>query len=112
MFLKSQVIQNAITAPANGDAILLNAYNLQSATLLISLSGTATSFTAQFMASLDGINYVPVCGTKSTDGITSANSTSVMNEAWEFDVSAYTHFKCYITAVSGGNVTVTANLAQ
>lgn len=102
----SQVIQNKQTIVSVGDSVNLS----NTDTLVISVSGTSTSFSIIFQGSLNTTDYFSIAGTKLLDNITSSATTSTMGEAWEFDVSALTRFQASIVAIANGNVSVTANI--
>jgi hypothetical protein len=103
--IKSKILQDSQTVVSDGERIYIHDVD----TLVVSVSGTATAFTVQFLASLDGKNYFPVTGSKLSDFTAFSTTTSTKDEAWEFDVSALAYFKAKITSVTGGNVTVVAN---
>lgn len=106
--LHSKKIQDASTTTLTGNSISVH----DAESLVISISGTSTSFTLAFMGSLDGVNYFPVMGDKTSDYNTSSTTTSTLNEAWEFDVSALAKFRANITAIANGNVSVFANSSK
>jgi hypothetical protein len=102
----SQKLQNAQTTISTGDYINVTETDV----MVISISGTSTSFTILFQASLDGVNYFNISGTKLSDPTVFSTTTSTIGEAWEFDVSAITSVKTNLTAIGNGNITVVANI--
>lgn len=75
-------------------------------TVAISVHGTGT-FTLQFLASHDTVNYFPIKGYRSDDDTVGGTSCSVFDQGWEFDVSNYAAFKVNLSAISGTGAKVT-----
>ena len=100
-----KTIQNAQTIIGDGDYIITNTID----TLVLSISGTSTSFTINFTASLDGVNYGLFEGNKLGNSSILANTTSTIGELWEFDVSGVNYFKAKLTAIANGNITAIGN---
>ena len=74
--------------------------------LALSVHGSGT-FTLQFLASHDTVNYFPVEGTCSGAATTMASSTSTFDTGWEFDVTNFASFKVNLSALSGAGAKVT-----
>jgi len=103
-----QYIQNEQTIISTGEFI--NVSNAD--TLVISIFGTSTSFALLFQGSLDGINYFNISGIKLSNPMAFSTTTSVIGEAWEFDVSALGYYKANLNAISNGSITVIANVPR
>ena len=99
-------LHDAQTQISGGNTIIVDDVD----TLIIAISGSSTSFTLQFLASLldDGENYFPLSGNKMSDLSTFATSTTAVNEAWQFDVTGLSYFKANLSAIGNGTVTVLA----
>lgn len=107
MAIKYQkIFQNATTI--SNDCVDVNGAE----SLKIGIFGSSTSFTVQFMASLDGTNFNKIAGTCETDGTTMSYITSTLGEAWSFDVSAYVTFRCDIIAIADGYLTLVINTEE
>ena len=100
-----KTIQNAQTIISTGGYVVTNSIE----TLVIAISGTSTSFTINFLASIDGVNYFLYEGNKLGNSSILANTTSTIGEGWTFDTTAINYIMCSITAIGNGNVTVVAN---
>lgn len=99
-------LQDSATTVQNGRFANIN--NSDEAT--VSISGTSTSFTVKFQASLDGVTFFDVEGDKINNSTApSATSTSTLNEAWQFDTASLIYFRTPITAIGNGNITVIIN---
>jgi len=103
-----QYIQNASTSIGTGEFIPVK----NASTLIISISGTSTSFTLLFQGALDDGNYFNIAGLKLADQSTLASSTSLIGEAWQFDVSALSTFKANLSAILNGNITVFTSISR
>ena len=98
-------LHNAATVPGDGVIVVIPS---DASKLSVVVSGTSTSFTCKFMASHDGVVYIPISGSKSSDITAYATSTATIGEGWEFDVSIYNYFKAPLGPIANGNVTATA----
>lgn len=99
------IMHDAQTTVSEGKYIICN----NSTSLIISLGGTSTSFSCSFYGSLDDKTYFLYEGSKLGDSSILLNTTTTINEGFEFDVSGILYFKVKITAISNGNVTITGN---
>lgn len=98
-------LQDASTISGNGQEISV----FEAEAVVLGVTGTSTSFLLRFQESLDGINFFDIEGFKRSDSLTSATTTSNLNESWEFDVSASSKFRTKLETISNGNVTVLAH---
>ena len=77
--------------------------------LSIQITGTATTFTADFEASLDGILWCPIEGCKASNMAIFGTSINKSNEIVAFDVNTVGHFRCNIlTNNSADGITILA----
>lgn len=100
----SRKIHDAITAISTGIELGISGED----SLAIDITGTATSFTANFEGSInDKTTWEPIGMVNKAD-FTTGITTSTKNRIYETDVSLLTHFRVNVTAISGGNITVYA----
>ena len=78
--------------------------------LRIAIEGTATSSQVMFRGQLGGVN-APLLGIK-IDSIETANSTTGLDEVWEFDISNFDKIWFGLPTVSGGTVTITGRVSK
>lgn len=101
--IESATLQAAATAAAVGVAIDCSALSVVG----FQITGTSTSRTIQFDGSVDGSNYVAIQAVNAATAAV-ATSTTATGEIWQIDVAGLASFRANLTAVAGGNVTVTA----
>lgn len=94
-------LQPASTAIGAGNAFTVGGYR----TLTLEVSGTSSSRTVVFQGIGPSGTAIAIMGTKLTDGTTGSQTTGT-GELWRFDVTGLTSFQANLTAVSGGNVTI------
>ena len=95
------VMQNAITAPASGNALPTAGYGKA----VLDIAGTATSFTIQFMGQGPGGNWQPASAENRSTGIISTTATSP--GIYDIRCDGLQNIMANVTAISGGNLTVT-----
>ena len=80
--------------------------------ITIEISGTAVSGTTHFELKVtpDG-DYYPIAGIRPNDYFISAVSTGI-NEVWWFDIGAFYSFRCRVSDVSGGNITIKGKISK
>lgn len=100
-------LHTAQTIPSVGDRISTAAAD----TLIVAITGTSTSFTLQFQGSLDGTNFFNIEANKCSDSTVLATSTSVVGDAWEIDVTAWSSFRANLTAIGNGYISIVATTA-
>jgi len=105
------IFQNAITAPANGLEYVLD--NLEDNTeITVSITGTATARTVVFEAQGLVGGYVPINGFNENSAVLATQSTGTTDELWTLSIGGMSKFRCKVTAVSGGNLTVAGKVIQ
>ena len=105
------------TTPSDGNILLIEQrvgeqYTQDSDTIVIDISGTATVSTVVFEAKVisDG-NWHEIAGVRSND-YTLSSSSNKINEAWLLDIGQYHSFRCRISSVSGGYVTINSKVTN
>lgn len=105
------VFQDKITAPANGIEYEMD--NLQDETsITVTISGTATARTVIFEAKGLVGNYLPVCAFNESTMTMATQTTGVNDEMWTIDLTGKSRFRCRVSAVSGGNLSVAGKVIQ
>jgi len=98
-----QTLQNAVSTTANGTAIYMDGYDTFKIT---EISGTSTSRTIIFeICGIEDGTYSTIQGVKLSN-YTLATQTISNNEVWQIDGLKGLWFRCRISAITGGNVTV------
>lgn len=100
--VQNVTLQSVATAVGNGT--VLNIGGLK--TLTIEISGTSTSRTVVFEAASESGTYFPIYGTN-LQNQSFFTQTAGNNGVWRFDLTGLTTFRARISAVAGGDVTVT-----
>jgi len=78
--------------------------------LAVTVSGTSTSFTLGFEASINGIDFYPVMGVLSNDPeFNFVYQTTTKDTMYTFDVSMYKAFRTNLSAIANGYITVEVN---
>lgn len=99
-------LQNANTMTGNGVAVTINSETK----IGLQVFGTSTSCTLIAEVSLDGENWSTIGGINIKDqrSIVESIETSVsaINMALEYDVERWSTFRCRISSIDNGNVTV------
>ncbi|WP_338842034.1 hypothetical protein [Paenibacillus glucanolyticus] len=100
-------LQNAATAAGNGTPFAPEDGNY---TLTFEITGTSTSRTVLFELAGPSGQYMPVTTFSVTDptkfGPQTTGGNNTAPESWQVEVPAGYSFRCRISAVTGGNVTV------
>jgi len=110
--------QDRITSPSIGNELLVERLLPPFDTvddcdvITIEISGNATSGTTNFELKVtpDG-EYYPVAGIRPSDYFISSVSTSV-NEVWWFDIGAFYSFRCRVSEVTGGEITIKGKISK
>lgn len=98
----SVVFQNAITSGANGTIVSVGGFK----SLRIEIFGTATASAVLFMGIGESGVARPLQGVRMSD-FAVAISTTTIGEFWQFDITGLVSVQMQVTAVSGGNISVT-----
>ena len=80
-------------------------------TLTVEIYGSSSTRTIDFVSTLFSGNPIPLWGVKVSDG-TTANTTTGNNEAWQFDIQGLENVYFDLTAVDGGDVTITGRASR
>ena len=94
----THVFHNASTSTGNGTDYELNG---EWGTLLIGITGSATSRTLSFQARSLSTDYVGISGTNITTLTNSTGTSSTSSEYYEFDVQNIHSFRVNLSAISG-----------
>jgi hypothetical protein len=93
---------SAATSTGNGEVFYPN----KNDTLTIEITGTATSSTIIFEGQGGSDTWYAIQGVKLSD-FSMASQTTGKGELWQFDLSGIKAFRARISAISGGNISVT-----
>jgi hypothetical protein len=93
---------NSRTVAADGQEFTVGAYK----TLTVEISGTSTSRTVEFKGAGPSGTLFPIMGVRLSD-FSTATKTVGSGELWLFDITGLDKVIMDLTAVAGGNVTVT-----
>lgn len=105
---KFRVLHNESTEATDGQTIFVAGTDEAA----ITVSGTSTNFQLTFQVSIDGVIWVDTIAYKTADPTTSATSTNVMNEGWDFDVARWNYLRCTLDTIANGNVTVLCSIVD
>jgi hypothetical protein len=98
--------QDEATTTGNGEEMkIINGENLT-----LSITGTATSRTVIFEGKGEVGDYVAVRGFNVKTGVLENQTTGTTDEIWIFDVTGFKTFRARVSAISGGNLSVTGKL--
>ena len=100
------------TATATGEEYNIKFNYDNDLVMVVSIGGTATSRTLVFQAKDDNGNWVNVLGYNATDATSAITTTSIANEIWKLDLTGFAGFRVSITAIAGGNVSVTGKVVN
>lgn len=98
--------QNGVTATGDGSIITVGGNK----TLKVSIYGTATARTVNFYAINANSEKIALLGNNISTGNVASNTTGTSSETWKFDVTALNQIYVNISAISGGNLTITGTL--
>jgi len=98
-------VHNISTTVQTGKVVLVN----DCTDLCIQISGTSTSFTITFEASLDGVNFDTFEGYRIGDTTKTLITSTITKGLYEFDVTLIKAFRANLTAIANGNISVAAN---
>lgn len=98
----THTFHNAATQAANGNALTVGEYK----TLTVKITGTSSSRTITFYAKDPDGNLTALMGVRLSD-LATGTSTTGTGEYWQFDVTGVEAVVMDLTAVAGGNVSVT-----
>ena len=93
---------NAAIVAAQGTVLTVGGLK----TLVIEISGTSASRTIAFEGAGASGTYRAINGVRSAD-LAVATSTNTSGEIWQFDITGFVTVSMNLTAVAGGNVTIT-----
>ena len=102
--ISAATFHTAATVAANGTDFTVGAYK----TLTVEIYGTSTSRTVTFYGKSKSGTLRAISGVRLSD-FTVATSTTGTGEIWQFDVTGLESVTIGLTAVSGGNVTISGN---
>lgn len=97
------VVLDAVTSPGAA-TVSVRGFRI----LELEIYGTATSATVEFYGAGQSGNHLPRQAVRMSDFMT--GTSGGINEAWQIDVSTLTTVQVKLTAVTGGNVTVSGRL--
>lgn len=85
---------------------------LDSDSLAIEISGTATSGTTYFEIKVtpDG-EYYPIAGARTSDYEISTYTNGI-NEAWSFEIGPYYSIRCRVENIVGGYITIKSKISK
>jgi hypothetical protein len=108
--LKNHTFHDAVTTNGNGNDLAFGGNISANAILVISISGTSAARTITFKGlDLNG-NYVDILATNLVSAATATSTAGVNNEQWRVNVSGLVGFRCVLTNIAGGNLTVKGRL--
>jgi hypothetical protein len=100
--LDIHTFQDGVTTTGNGNVYTVKG---KGTVMTFQITGTSTSRTLVFEASVDGTNFVAVkCANLSI--LSLETQTTGSDEIWQYDLSGIHSFRVRIGAVAGGNITV------
>ena len=109
--------QNMTDGANDGNILLIEQqvgeqYTQDSDIIVIDISGTASNATTIFEAKVvsDG-DWREVGGVRIND-YTLATTTNNINEAWMFDIGQYHSFRCRVSSVADGYVTINSKVTN
>lgn len=101
------VLQNAATTTGNGNVFMVG----RNDQITIYITGTATSSTVVFEG-LDADGNVYSAPAFKMPDYTLASQTTGKNEAWVIDLSKWYSIRTRISAINGGNITITGKIVR
>jgi len=101
---------DAIVATGDGTTLKLNFDMSPEAVLVFAITGTATARTVDFKALDTNGKYTDLLCTNLKAGTTAVKSTATTDDVWKVAVAGLAGVQCVVSAVSGGNLTVTGKL--
>ena len=105
--IQTFLFQDAETTTGNGNILYITKGDI----VTLEVYGTATSGTVIFEGLMPSGTYYPVRGLRLSDYTVATQSVSV-GELWEIDASNFVAIRTRISAVSGGNITVTSRVVN
>jgi hypothetical protein len=102
------IFQDKATTIGNGNTYV-NSYDAE--TLQLEITGTATSFTVVFKEQTVSGNFYSTLVTNRQD-YSIVNQTSLKDSTWEVSIKGLVGFRVIITAISGGNLTVSGRVVN
>jgi hypothetical protein len=102
-------LHNQATQAGNGEEILISRQML---TANIDIDGTASSFTIVFEGkSSDNTDYRAIMAVNLST-FDMASTTSTLNTLWQVGLDGLVAFRCRLSTVSGGNVSVVVTITD
>lgn len=106
--VKPFIFHNAVVSTGQGNILTVGAFR----TLRISIYGTATARTVQFYEKITNGNLVPLMGYNISTSDLASSTSKVISETWIFDITGLRQVVMNVSAVSGGNLSVTGTVVS
>lgn len=115
--VKYFIFQDKTTTVSNGyewitEQQISDIWDQDSDTLVIEIIGTTSGSTVNFEIKVtpDG-DYSPVAGIRIND-FKVGTSTTGIGEVWTFEIGSYYSFRCRVSDMSGGDLTINSRITK